>query len=147
MTIKQRPYFPRAGRCRSIPYAPAAILPVLQQLPVLHNLILMADFTRHKNSECRINKICLSRTIKYLMKPSDEEPDFGIPAWNTKKEQGVILGRPKGPGKSKLDAFRPEIESLLANGATKKFIAQRYHTTGANLHNWIKKHSLKTVKS
>ncbi|BBP02284.1 recombinase family protein [Sulfuriferula nivalis] len=64
-----------------------------------------------------------------------------------KKEQGVILGRPKGPGKSKLDAFRPEIESLLANGSSQKFIAQRYHTTGANLHNWIKKHSLKTVKS
>lgn len=64
-----------------------------------------------------------------------------------KKEQGVILGRPKGPGKSKLDTFRPEIESLLANGATQKFIAQRYHTTGANLHHWIKKHSLKTVKS
>lgn len=30
-----------------------------------------------------------------------------------KKEQGIALGRPKGPGKSKLDAFRPEIEGLL----------------------------------
>jgi len=39
------------------------------------------------------------------------------------------------------------IESLLANGTTQKFIAQRYHTTVANLHNWIKKHSLKTIKS
>jgi len=35
-----------------------------------------------------------------------------------KKEQGLTLGRPKGPGKSKLDVFRPEIESLLANGST-----------------------------
>jgi DNA invertase Pin-like site-specific DNA recombinase len=64
-----------------------------------------------------------------------------------KKEQGIALGRPKGPGKSKLDAFRPEIEGLLANGSTQKFIAQRYHTTEANLHNWLKKRGLKAVKS
>ena len=62
-----------------------------------------------------------------------------------KKEQGFTLGRPKGPGKSKLDAFRPEIESLLANGSTKRFIAQRYHTTDANLHNWLKKRGVKTA--
>ena len=35
-----------------------------------------------------------------------------------KKAQGMKLGRPKGVGKSKLDAFKPEIESLLANGST-----------------------------
>jgi len=63
-----------------------------------------------------------------------------------KKEKGFTLGRPKGPGKSKLDQFRPEIESLLANGSTQKFIAQRYHTTGANLHNWLGKHGLKKGK-
>jgi DNA invertase Pin-like site-specific DNA recombinase len=64
-----------------------------------------------------------------------------------KKAQGLPLGRPKGPGKSKLDAFRPEIESLLANGSTQKFITQRYHTTEANLHNWLKKHGLKAGKA
>jgi DNA invertase Pin-like site-specific DNA recombinase len=63
-----------------------------------------------------------------------------------KKAQGIKLGRPKGPGKSKLDAFRPEIESLLANGSTQKFIAGRYKTTEANLHNWLKKHGLKPAK-
>ncbi len=63
-----------------------------------------------------------------------------------KKEQGIPLGRPKGPGKSKLDTYRPEIESLLANGSTQKFIARRYKTTEANLHNWIKKHGLKSAK-
>ena len=63
-----------------------------------------------------------------------------------KKEQGFTLGRPKGPGKSKLDAFRPEIESLLANGSTKRFIAQRYHTTDANLHNWLKKRGVNPVR-
>ena len=64
-----------------------------------------------------------------------------------KKAQGMRLGRPKGPGKSKLDAFRPEILSLLANGSTQKFIAQRYHTTEANLHHWLKKHGIKPSRS
>jgi len=56
------------------------------------------------------------------------------------------LGRPRGPGKSKLDEYRPEIESLLANGATQRFVARRYKTTEANLHNWLKKHGLKQAK-
>ena len=41
-------------------------------------------------------------------------------ALRAKKAQGFKLGRPKGPGKSKLDPFRPEIEALLANGSTQK---------------------------
>jgi len=53
------------------------------------------------------------------------------------------LGRPKGPGKSKLDKHRPEIEELLANGSTQKFIANRYGTTETNLHNCMKKRGLK----
>ena len=63
-----------------------------------------------------------------------------------RKAQGMKLGRPKGVGKSKLDAYRPEIEGLLANGATQRFIAKRYKTTEANLHNWLKKHGLKQEK-
>ena len=66
-------------------------------------------------------------------------------ALRVKKAAGMKLGRPKGPGKSKLDAFRPEIEALLANGSTQKFIAQRYHTTEANLHNWMKKRGIKKL--
>ena len=68
-------------------------------------------------------------------------------ALQAKKAAGVQLGRPKGPGKSKLDAFRPEIEALLNNGATQKFIAQRYGSTEATLHNWLKKHELLKNKS
>ena len=64
-------------------------------------------------------------------------------ALRARKASGLPLGRPKGPGKSKLDAFRPEIEALLANGSTQAFIAKRYTTTPANLSNWIKKHDLK----
>jgi DNA invertase Pin-like site-specific DNA recombinase len=32
-----------------------------------------------------------------------------------RKEKGRKPGRPKGPKKSKLDKFRPEIEALAAN--------------------------------
>jgi DNA invertase Pin-like site-specific DNA recombinase len=60
-----------------------------------------------------------------------------------KKRTGAVLGRPKGVGKSKLDQYLPEIEGLLANGATQKFIANRYKTTEANLSRWMKKHHLK----
>jgi transcriptional regulator with GAF, ATPase, and Fis domain len=38
-------------------------------------------------------------------------------------------------------------EALLANGSTQKFIAQRYHTTEANLHNWMKKHGIRKPQS
>jgi len=64
-------------------------------------------------------------------------------ALRVKKEAGVILGRPKGSGKSKLDPFKAEIEALLANGSTQKFIADRYKTTEANFYYWMKKHGLK----
>ena len=64
-------------------------------------------------------------------------------ALKARKAAGVILGRPKGPGKSKLDKHRPEIEALLKNGSSKIFIAKRYKTTPANLYNWLKKNKIK----
>lgn len=63
-----------------------------------------------------------------------------------KKKSGMKLGRPRGVGKSKLDEHRPEIEALLANGSTQKFIAQRYSTTEANLSRWMSKHDIKVMK-
>jgi DNA invertase Pin-like site-specific DNA recombinase len=59
-----------------------------------------------------------------------------------RKKAGVKLGRPKGVGKSKLDQYRPEIQALLANGSTQKFIATRYGSTEANLSRWLRKHML-----
>lgn len=53
------------------------------------------------------------------------------------------LGRSKESGKSKLDKYRPEIEALLANGSTQRFIAERYGTTEANLSRWLKKQGLR----
>jgi DNA invertase Pin-like site-specific DNA recombinase len=62
------------------------------------------------------------------------------------KASGKRLGRPKGPGKSKLDGFRPEIEALLKNGSRKNFVAKRYGVTPATLSNWLKKHGLDSIQ-
>ena len=62
-----------------------------------------------------------------------------------RKEAGVKLGRPKGPGKSKLDAHRDEIITLLNNGSTKTFVAKKYETSLPNLYNWLKINNLKQL--
>lgn len=59
-----------------------------------------------------------------------------------RKQQGIPLGRPKGIGKSKLDAHHTEITALLNNGATKTWIAQKYGTTRRNLSHWMKQHGI-----
>jgi len=64
----------------------------------------------------------------------------------TAKEKGAHIGRPRGPGKSKLDQYQPEIEALLKNGAKKTFIANRYNVTPAGFHFWLKKRGLDKVK-
>jgi DNA invertase Pin-like site-specific DNA recombinase len=61
----------------------------------------------------------------------------------TLKQKGIKLGRPKGFGKSKLDEFKPEIEGLLKNGSTKRFVAKRYKVTVQALHNWLIKQNSK----
>ncbi len=52
---------------------------------------------------------------------------------HVRKAAGVKLGRPQGPDKSKLDPYQPEIEALLAQGSTQKFISQRYGVTEATV--------------
>lgn len=61
------------------------------------------------------------------------------------KAKGRILGRPKGPGKSKLDQYKPEIIALLKNGSKKVFIAKRYKVTPATVTNWVKKNNLNSL--
>lgn len=63
-------------------------------------------------------------------------------ALKARKAAGVKLGRPKGPGKSKLDQFREEIIALLKNGSTKRYVARKYGTTPPNLHNWLRKNKI-----
>jgi DNA invertase Pin-like site-specific DNA recombinase len=59
------------------------------------------------------------------------------------KEKGRLIGRPKGPGKSKLDNHRDEIIALLRNGSTKSYVSKRYGSSITNLNNWIRKNDLK----
>lgn len=59
-------------------------------------------------------------------------------ALSAAKASGTKLGRPKGPGKSKLDKHGPEIRAFIANGSTQRFIAKRYGVTEATLSNWLK---------
>lgn len=59
-----------------------------------------------------------------------------------RKLQGMPLGRPKGVGKSKLDAHHVEIVALLKNGATKTWIARKYETSRRNLNHWMKQHEI-----
>ena len=58
------------------------------------------------------------------------------------RAKGVHLGRPKGPGKSRLDEHRPEIEALLMNGSKKIFIAERFGVNPATLTHWLQRHNL-----
>ena len=53
---------------------------------------------------------------------------------------GITLGRPVGSGTSKLDKYKPEIEALLKNGATKRFIANRYEISEQALFHWLRQH-------
>lgn len=55
------------------------------------------------------------------------------------KARNFKLGRPKGAGKSRLDPYKPEIEALLNNGSSKKFIANRYNVSSATLIHWLNK--------
>lgn len=59
-----------------------------------------------------------------------------------RKRNGKPIGRPKGSGKSKLDKHRIDIERLLREGSTQKYIANRFNTSETNLSQWMKKHGL-----
>jgi len=59
-------------------------------------------------------------------------------ALRAKKESGMILGRPKGRGKSKLDIHKEEIEAMIKTGVPKTKIAKKYGTLPYNLYNWLK---------
>lgn len=60
----------------------------------------------------------------------------------TRKAAGVRLGRPRGPGKSKLDESRDRILGLLAQGVTRRRVAKEFGTTEANLRHWLRRRGL-----
>jgi DNA invertase Pin-like site-specific DNA recombinase len=62
------------------------------------------------------------------------------------KAKGKLLGRPKGPGKSKLDKHKEEIIALIKTGSKQIYIAKKYGTSQPNLYNWLKKNGLQDVQ-
>jgi len=68
-------------------------------------------------------------------------------ALKARRAQGVTLGRPKGPGRSKLDAHREEILALLKTGVPKTKVASKYQVHTTTLYNWLAKNKLEeTIK-
>ena len=63
-------------------------------------------------------------------------------ALQARKTQGIKLGRPKGKGKSKLDAHKDDIIKMLSYGVPKTMIAKQYNTSVGNLYNFFKKSNL-----
>ena len=58
------------------------------------------------------------------------------------RANGKLLGRPKGPGKSKLDPHREEIIVLLKTGSSKTYLAKKYRVTAPTLYNWLNKQEI-----
>ena len=58
------------------------------------------------------------------------------------RANGKLLGRPKGPGKSKLDPHKEEIIALLRTGSSKTYLAKKYKVTPPTLYNWLKKRNI-----
>lgn len=54
------------------------------------------------------------------------------------REDGKLLGRPKGKGKSKLDDHEEDIKELLALGLAKTKIAKRLGVHISTLNHWLK---------
>lgn len=63
-------------------------------------------------------------------------------ALRARKVKRFKLGRPKGPGKSKLDEFHEEIIALEKIGSTKSYVAKKYETPLPNPYSWLKKNMI-----
>jgi len=68
-------------------------------------------------------------------------------ALKAKAAAGVTLGRPKGPGKSRLDGEATRILLDLDRGVTRRRIAQDLGTTEGNLRNWLNKRGLSEYRN
>ena len=60
---------------------------------------------------------------------------------------GVRLGRPKGPGKSKLDGMEDEIRNLLGLGFTKSSMTKLFGISWCALDNFIKTRELRPSRN
>jgi len=56
-----------------------------------------------------------------------------------KRAAGVKLGRPKGPGKSRLDPHADQIREFVGKGVSLASIAKIVGTSYGTLHHWVKR--------
>ena len=68
-------------------------------------------------------------------------------ALKARKAAGVKLGRPRGPGKSRLDPHKEEIIALLKTGVPKTKVAGKYSVKTSTLYNWLKKNNIRVKSS
>jgi len=65
----------------------------------------------------------------------------------TKKAEGVVLGRPKGPGKSKLEKHEEQIKEFIEKKVSMLSISKILGVSYSTLFNYIKKRGLKISKT
>jgi DNA invertase Pin-like site-specific DNA recombinase len=85
--------------------------------------------------QSRLIAVCFSIAAEVERELISQRSKEGVRARIAK---GLPHGRPKGPGKSKLDENKELIHELLKNQSKKTFIAKQFKTSRGNLDNWIK---------
>lgn len=58
-----------------------------------------------------------------------------------KRAAGIKLGRPKGPGKSKLDAHEKQIQEFLKKGVSLASIAKILGASYGTVYHWVQRHN------
>lgn len=106
-------------------------------IAIKENIVLEANGQKDMQATVMVTLFSLFAEIERRL--ISERTKNGLEAARAK---GKILGRPKGPGKSKLDPHREEIIALLNNGSTITFVARRYGCSTRNLSIWLKKRGI-----
>ena len=106
-------------------------------IAIKENIDIAANGEKDLQTTVMVTMFCLFAEMERQL--ISERTKQGL---NAARQQGKLLGRPCGIGKSKLDEHSDEIIALLRNGSTKTFVANRYNTSKVNLHHWLNKHQI-----
>lgn len=118
------------------------LLDELKERGVIVHLIKQ-NFTLDKNSSDPMSKLLITLLASFGELERDLNSQRTKEALKSKKQSGVILGRPKGTtGKSKLDGKEQEIQDFLSKGITKTSIAKILDCDRSTLNNFIKSRRL-----
>lgn len=81
--------------------------------------------------------------LKLAVNERQLKSDRAMKALETKKKNGLTLGRPKGVSYSFLDSHKEKIIKMLDQGVTQKYIAKEFKISQAGLSYWLGKRSLR----